>query len=134
MKKHTHAIRNLRQSLAELTNQKRQVKGQIQALKLDAAGKRRPETGPERSRLWMDYVWATRPHARAIHLALGMLQGTPYSAMEPRCAKDNPPPTYGIFKAIQAACGEDEALKAEWTLERIQAHIDGKQPTVQEAA
>ena len=133
MKKHKHAIENIRKSLANLTEQKRQVKAQIQGLKFDAAGQRHPETGPERDQLWQGYVWSTRPLARAAHLALGFLRGTPYKAMEPRCAEDSPPPLYGALKAIHAACGEDESLKAEWTLERIQKLVE-ETSAVKEAA
>jgi len=133
VKKHKHAIKNLRQTLAELTEMKRQVKAQILGLRFDASGKRRPETGPERDQLWQGYVWSTRPLARAVHLALGFLRGTPYLAMEPKCAEDGPPPLYGVLKAIQNACGDDEALKTEWTLERLQKLVE-EAPTAKEAA
>lgn len=120
MKKHKHAIKNIRQTLADLTEHKRHVKAQIQALRLDPAGKRRPETGPERDQLWQSYVGSMRPLARAAHLALGFLRGTPYQAMEARCAEDSPPPLYGVLKLIHTAFGEDEELKAEWTAKRIE--------------
>lgn len=133
VKKHKHAIENLRRSLAELTDKKRQVKAQIHTLRTDASGKRRPETGSERDQLWQSYVWSTRPLARATHLALGMLRGTPYSAMEPRNTEGHGPPLYGVLKAIHTACGEDETLKAEWTLERIQKLVEAAS-TAKEAA
>ena len=134
MKKHKHAINNIRQTIKALTEHKRQVKAEIQALKFDAEGKRRPETGPERDRLWLDYTWSRRPLARAAHLALGMLRGTPYKEMESRCAENSPPPLYGMLKAVHEALGDDEALKAEWTLGRIQNFVEGKEPTAQEVA
>lgn len=131
MKKHKTAIENIRKTLAELTQQKREVKSAIQALRTDAAGKRRPETGPERDSLWRGYVYSTRPLARAAHLALGMLRGTPYMAMEPKT--ESSPPLYGILEAIHEACGEDEALKAEWTLDRIRKIVEASKSS-QEAA
>lgn len=135
MKKHKDAIKNIKQALKDLHEQKRQTKAQILSLKYDAAGNRRPETGPERDGIWQSYVWGTRPQARAAHLALGFLRGRPYKAMETKCVADNPPPVYGIMKAIHAACGEDETLKAEWPLERIRKLIEeGVDPVAQEAA
>ncbi len=135
MKKHKHAIKNIRKALKDLTEEKRQAKAQILGLKYDAAGNRRPETGPERDGIWQSYVWGTRPHARAAHLALGFLRGRPYKAMETRCHEGSPLPMYGILKAIHAACGEDETLKGEWTLDRIRKLIDeGTDPMAQEAA
>jgi hypothetical protein len=128
-----HAIQSIRQTLATLTEQKRQVKTQIQALKFDASGNRKPETGPERDELWRSYVWSVRPLARAAHLALGFLRGTPYLAMEPKCAEDDPPPLYGVLKALEKACGEDEALKVEWTLQRLRKLVE-EAPMAQEAA
>lgn len=133
MKKHKHAIKNLRHTLADLNADKRQVKAEIQALKLDEAGQRRPETGPERDRLWQSYTWLKRPLARAAHLAIGFLRGTPYRAMEPKCAQDNLPPLYGILTAILMACGDDEDLKAEWTMARLQKLTEEASQT-QEAA
>lgn len=128
MKKHKHAINNIRQNLTTLTDEKRKVKAAIQALKFDADGKRRPETGPDRSQLWHDYTWRTRPQARAAHLALGFLRGTPYKAMESACAPDNMPPLYAVLQHIHTACGEDKELAAEWTLARIQKLIEEPAP------
>lgn len=135
MKKHKDAIKNIRKALKDLTEEKRQTKAQILGLKYDAAGERRPDTGPERDRIWQSYVCGTRPQARAAHLALGLLRGRPYKAMEARCHEDSPPPLYGILHVIHEACGEDKDLKAEWTLERIRSLIEkGIDPVAQEAA
>lgn len=128
-----HAIINIRQTLATLTDEKRKVKAAIEALKFDASGKRRPETGPERDQLWHDYTWRTRPQARAAHLALGFLRGTPYKAMEPKCAMDGAPPLYGVLQTIHTACGDDKELIAEWTLGRIQKLVS-EPAAAQEAA
>ncbi len=133
MKKHKDAIKNIRKALSDLNEEKRQTKAQILSLKYDAAGERRPDTGPERDRIWQSYVWGTRPQARAAHLALGFLRGRSYKAMEASCHEDSPPPLYGILKAIHAACGEDADLKAEWTLERIQKLVK-EAPAAREAA
>lgn len=133
MENHKQAIQNIRQKLVDLTDEKRQVKARINALRFDAAGKRRPETGPERSQLWAEYIWHTRPKARAAHLALGFLRGTPYKAMEPRCAPDGAPPLYGVLQTIHAACGDDKELIAEWTLGRIQKLVS-EPAAAQEAA
>lgn len=135
MKKYKDAIKNIRKALEALTEEKRQTKAQIQGLKFNEAGERRPETGPERDRIWQSYVWGTRPQARAAHLALGLLRGRPYKAMEARCHEDSPPPLYGILKAIHEACGENADLKAEWSLDRIRTLVEkGIDPVAQEAA
>lgn len=118
MKKHKHAIENLRQTLVGLTEKKRQLKAQIQALRSTG-----PETGPERSELWQNYVKWTRPSARVTHLALGLLRGTPYAAMEGGHDPANSAPFYVVWKAIQEACGEDTELAAEWTLDRVRGLI-----------
>jgi hypothetical protein len=135
VKKHKDAIKNIQQALKYLHEQKRQTKARILSLKYDAAGNRRPETGPERDGIWQSYVWGTRPQVRLAHLALGFLKGRSYKAMEPCCHPENPPSHYGILEAIHAACGEDAVLKAEWTLTRIRKLIEeGTDPAAQEAA
>ncbi len=136
MKKHKDAIRNIRSTLKILTEQKRETKKQIQALKFDADGRRRPETGPQRDQLWHDYVGSVRPRARAAHLAIGLLKGRPYKTMEPKCAENNLPLLYEIHQLIVGACEANAELKAEWTFERTRKLIlEGTDPlSSQEAA
>lgn len=126
MKKHSHAIHNLRRVLHELTELKRETVSEIQGLK----GK--PGTGKERSHLRNDYNDLVRPKARAVHLALGLLKGTPYVSMEARCHEE--PPVYGVYKALREAFGKDEELRSEWTLERVQGLLKRPEAAQQEAA
>jgi len=113
MRKHSHAIHNLRQRIHELTGLKR-------------------GTGQKRALIRADYNALVRPKARAVHLASGLLRGVPYLAMEDRCHEE--PPVYGVYKAIREAFGEDEELRAEWTLERVQGLLLRPQEALQEAA
>jgi hypothetical protein len=127
MKKHTNAIRILRTQLKDLTAEKRRILEEIRKLK--EAG---PATGPERSGLRWGYNYSTRWKARANHLASGLLRGVPYVAMEKK--SDEAPPCHAVYKTIQAAFGEDEALKAEWTLERVTELLKRDSVASQEAA
>ena len=126
MRKHSHAIHNLRQRLHELTALKRETVAEIEGLKKEAG------TGQKRSTLRNDYNDLVRPKARAIHLASGILRGVPYIAMEYRC--DEEPPVYGVYKALREAFGKDEELKAEWTLERVQDLLKRSEEAQQEEA
>lgn len=134
MKKHKHAIQNVRQALKLLTEQKRDTQAQIKALKFDAEGKRRPETGPARSELRRAYNNHTRPDARVAHLALGLLRGRPYKALEAKTLEGNVPSAYYIHKLILQACEGDAELKAEWTEGRVSDWLDGTESTGKVAA
>jgi hypothetical protein len=79
---------------------------------------RRPETGPERYSLWADKR-ATGHEARHCILAMGLLKERPYLSMEPACHEDHKPSCGYILDLIHEALGDDKALKAEWTQERI---------------
>lgn len=134
MKKHKHAIQNIRQALKLLTEQKRETTSQIQALKFDAEGKRRPETGPERSELRRIYNSSTRPDARIAHLALGLLRGRPYKALEAKTLEGNAPSAYYINRVISQACEGDKELQAEWSEGRVQSWLDGEESAEKVAA
>jgi hypothetical protein len=121
--KYSNAIKSLRASLKALIETKKDCRRQIQALGPD------PATGPQRSVLKTDYNVYTRPKVRAACLALGFLKGVPYLAMEPKCYE--PPPAGLVLTTIQAALGDDEALRAEWTIDKIITLLDVPQ---QEAA
>lgn len=138
MKKHKYAIRNLRLKLKDLSKVKPKLRAEIHALKFDAEGKRRPDTGPTRYSMKEDYRYRTRPGIRAAMVAFGILRGLPYKRIEPKADTT----TYGyyylqvtVLREIHAACGEDEALKAEWTEARVKSIIkDGADPIALEAA
>jgi hypothetical protein len=79
---------------------------------------RRPETGSER--FWLrDASLADRREIRHTHLAIGLLMERPYLSMEPKCHESNKPSCAYILDLIHEALGENEALKAEWTQEKI---------------
>jgi hypothetical protein len=79
---------------------------------------KRPETGSERWSLW-DAKRGTGHEARHCLLAMGLLKETPYLVMERTCHEDHKPSCAYILDLIHEALGDDEALKAEWTQERI---------------
>ena len=79
---------------------------------------KRPETGPERYALWNDKRWEGY-EARHCLLAIGLLKGRSYLSMEPKCFDDHQPSCSYILSLIHEALGEDEALKAEWTQEKL---------------
>jgi hypothetical protein len=126
MRKHSHAIHNLRQRLHELTGLKRKAVSEIQALKGKSG------TGQKRSLIRADYNALVRPKARAVHLASGLLRGVSYVTMEDRCHEE--PPVYGVYKVIREAFGEDEELRDEWTLERVQGLLKRPEEAQKEAA
>ena len=126
MRKHSHAIHNLRQRLHELTGFKREAVSEIQGLKGKSG------TGNKRSLIRADYNAWVRPKARAVHLASGLLREVPYVAMEVKCHEE--PPVYGVYKALREAFGEDEELRDEWTLERIQGLLKRPEEAKREAA
>lgn len=79
---------------------------------------RRPETGPDRYVHWNDkrgVGW----DARHCILAMGLLKEMPYSRMEPGCHDTNKPSCSYILDLIHQALGDNEALKAEWTQEKL---------------
>lgn len=79
---------------------------------------RRPETGPERYSLWNEKREAGF-EARHCLLAIGLLKDRSYQSMEPKCFDDHQPSCSYILSLIHEALGDDEALKAEWTQEKI---------------
>ena len=120
--KNSNAIKYLRAALKALVESKNDCRHQIQALGRD------PSTGFKRSLLRADYNAFTRPKARAVCLAIGFLKGVPYLTMERTCHE--PPPLGLVLTMIHAALGEDEALRAEWTINKLV----GLTTTQQEAA
>lgn len=79
------AITSIKEALSELAENKRQLVKSINQLRYDDLGNRRPETGPERSRLRNEYNSCLRTEARSYHLALGFLYGIPYTRIEHKC-------------------------------------------------
>lgn len=138
MKKHKDAIKNLRLKLKGLVEAKPKLRAEIHALKFDAEGKRRPETGPERHGLKQSYNERVRPEIRTVLLAYGILRGIPYKRMESKACPDK----YGFQQLaswtlyeIHQACGDNAELKAEWTEDRVRSIIhEGLDPVAQEAA
>lgn len=75
---------------------------------------RRPETGQDRYCLWNEKR-AEGCTARMALLALWMLRGRPYSAIEPKVAKGNEPSTWGIWSVLKQAGAEvDKKLIQAW--------------------
>ncbi len=141
MKKHKDAIKNLRLKLKGLAEVKPKLRAEIHALKFDAEGKRRPETGPQRHSMRQSYNEHTRPEIRAVLLACGILRGLPYRRMEPKAFT----PEYltystsvligNVHYEIQQAIRDNAELRAEWTEDRVRAIIkDGAAPIALEAA
>lgn len=79
---------------------------------------RRPETGSERWSLWVDKR-ANREEIRHLNLAIGLLMERPYLSMEPKCDEGNKPSCALILDLIIDALGDNEALKAEWSQEKV---------------
>jgi len=131
MKKHSAAIKNIRMTLKTLRAEKPQLRAEIQALKFGPNGERRPETGPTRHSMKTYYNWNTRPEIRATNLAYGFLRGVPYSKMEPKT--ETGWQIARVLKAIHTAIGDDEELKAEWTLDRLLKFFE-EQSSTQAAA
>lgn len=137
MKKHKDAIRTIRATIKTLQQEKPKLRAEIHALKFGPGGERRPETGPQRYGLRQAYVEQVRPSIRANLLAYGLLRGVPYTKMEPkRCGGELFYMPGRVLRALHAAIGDDAALKAEWTVERVSSLIlDGVDPLApQEAA
>ncbi len=114
-RENTEAIRSLKYQIKELTAQKWGLRVRLSRLQ-------GPETGPERHQLRQDYIWSTRPVARATYLAYGLLRGRSYKQIEAKCQQ--PPDPYRILKALH---GVQESFKEEWTLEKIMHWIDGEE-------
>lgn len=136
MKKHSAAIKQIRTTLKELAAEKPKLRAEVQALKFGADGARRPETGPQRYRLKQEYNWSVRPEVRAALLAYGLLRGTPYRKMEPKSGEGELHPIIGrVLKAIHKAIVDNDALKSEWTIDRVESLIiDGVDTLASEAA
>jgi len=138
VKKHKDAIKNLRLKLKGLTEAKPKLRAEIHALKFDAEGRRRPETGPKRHGLKQSYNERERPEIRTTLLAYGILRGIPYSRMEAKACPDKYGYTWIInwtLHEIHQAMEDNEELKAEWTEGRVRSIIfDGADPVALEAA
>lgn len=117
MKKHKDAIKHIRQEIKDLSAKKPEVRASIRELKYDPQGNRRPETGPQRSQLKQDYDYQTRARLRVLYTAYGLLRGRPYLAMERTCNEEIS--VAWVHKIILAAIGQDEALQADWPLDRV---------------
>lgn len=138
MFKHKAAIKNLRLRIKTLTQEKADLRTEIRALKFDADGNRRPETGGQRQALRTFYNEGARLEARASLVAYGILRGIPYRKVEAKTCPDK----FGyarlpgeVFSEIHRAIGDDSELKAEWTHDRVVSIIiDGTDPVAQEAA
>lgn len=110
MKKHTLAIRALKQTIKELAAEASILRGTTD--------------GPTRHLIRMGYIATTRRKARASLLAYGLLRGKPYRSMEPVSEPGLLAYTvYNVVDAIHKACGENEVLKAEWTLARVKSLV-----------
>lgn len=90
---------------------------------------RRPETGNQRYALWNDKREVGR-EARHCLLAMGFLKDRPYRTLEPEGSSY--PSISTIYDLIQEAQGDNEALKAELTEQRIADWLEAK--AKQEAA
>lgn len=138
MKKHKDAIKSLRLKLKGLMEAKPELRAKVHALKFDAEGKRRPETGPQRWGLKQNYNDRVRPEIRVALLAYGILRGVPYKKIEPNADMVSYRFSWvaqQVRDEIRAAIGDDEVLKAEWTKDRVKAIIfDGADPVALEAA
>jgi hypothetical protein len=127
MRRHSDAIKKIRQTLKTLVGEKVNLRKEIHALKFDGEGKRRPETGPKRHSLKESYNWHTRPEARATLVAYGLLRGVPYAKMEPKT--ESGVQLSRVLKALHEAIGDNEALKADWTMDRVcKLILDGVDP------
>lgn len=123
MKKHSAAIRKIKQTIRELSGKRAEVRSEILALKFDQQGRRRPETGQDRYWLKENYCWGERRLIRANLLAYGFLRDVPYKVMEPISVQGQREPGM-VLKALHAAIGDDESLKAEWTMDRVYKLFD----------
>lgn len=125
MRKHSAAIKQIRTTLKTLAAEKPRLRAEVQALKYGPDGLRRPETGQQRYWLKQEYNWSVRPEVRATMLAYGLLRGVPYRTMEPKsCAGELQYMIGRVLKAIHRAIGDDEALKAEWSIDRVESLIN----------
>lgn len=168
MKKHSSAIKHLRQKIKTLAARGHGIRQEISTLAwkdtpeaqearrtVRAARKaggrqtlgkrflkphRRPETGSERYALW-DAKRGVGYQAHHVLLAMGLLKDRSYKATGQ--AITLPQGSYaqsvvlermaeGILSGIHEAMGEDEALKAEWTVQRVTDWL--KATAYQEAA
>ncbi len=133
VKKHKDAIKNIRITLKALVSEKAKLRAEIQAIKFGPNGVYRPETGPTRHAMKQTYNWQVRPEVRATLLAYGFLRGLSYSKMEAKSGSGVH--LSRVLKAIHTAIGDDEALKAEWTSDRVfKLVFDGVDPLASEAA
>lgn len=117
MKKHKDAIRHIRQEIKDLSAKKPEVRASIRELKYDPQGNRRPETGSQRSQLKQDYDYRVKARLRVLYTAYGLLRGRPYLAMERTCNEEIS--CAWVHRVIHEAMAQDEALKAEWPLDRV---------------
>ena len=138
VKKHKDAIKTLREKLKTLAVKKPELRRQINALKFDAEGKRRPETGPQRHAMKFNYDSNVRPGIRTALVAYGILRGIQYKRIERNPVIRNYENSWlisNVLEEIHKAIGDNAELKAEWTKDRVKAIIkDGVDPIALEAA
>lgn len=116
-----NAIKNLKQTIHDLTAKKRETRENIKSLKTTPGGEHRPETGQERDLIWQRYQWPFRAQARAAHLAYGILRGKPYQLMEPETTRKGLYPAMVLSMILAAIPAEEKATSTEeWTLARIE--------------
>jgi Ser-tRNA(Ala) deacylase AlaX len=125
MKKHTQAVQFLKAQLKETIVQKRTMQEEIRKLKAEG-----PSTGPARHTLRWNYNWTWRWRARAYHVAECILRGVPYAAIERNACE---PPVWGVHKVLQEAFKDDDAQRAEWTLDRVKELLTVPEPAPQVA-
>lgn len=135
MKKHADAIKKLKQVIKDQSGHTVEFRGQIRALRFTETGERRPETGPQRSQMKNGYDDNSRRWARANYLALGLLRGRPYSSMERKSAEPLYMVSHKVLSVITTLLEATPELKAEWTVARVNALLEGQpDPVAAEAA
>jgi hypothetical protein len=90
---------------------------------------RRPETGPERSQLWVNKQEESH-YARCALLAYGMLRGRAYKTMESSVRDGNGVNCYGVRDALNRALPSDKHV----TIKQIQEWISGESVQIFEVA
>jgi hypothetical protein len=130
VKKYKAAIVQIRNEIKTLAEEKPKMRAAVRAIKFDAQGKRRPETGSERCLLKNSYDSAEL--IRANLLAYSLLRGRPYVKQEPKVRDCVPQQTLDlVHHVLQLTFNTDKALAAEWPIERVVSLIlEGKEPSM----
>jgi hypothetical protein len=128
------AIRDLEWKDGVLPEVKK-IRSQVDSSGRRTAGKkalkafRRPETGPERSELWMSKQGESH-YARCALLAYGMLRGRAYKTLESSVRDGNGVNCYGVRDALSRALPEGKQV----TIKQIQEWISGESVQIFEVA